>query len=293
MIVGWRSPIDGHIHDIKDFEGLGKQIPEPILRAIVHKMDTDVRHSGDSITITSGLSCPRKMLIYRMLPVTPDPMKMWAMQRGTWLHECVGLSLGENDAWWTEEVAPEACIFDGELFGVPMSCKLDALKKDYSTLVDWKFRNDWSAKYMDPSGLAKEEDCAQLNMARMLIEQRTGKDLSDMQMYVWVLMSSDIKRTRVPFMTKEAVARVRPGGGKHSIQEIFVELDKAMRAWQGAAEEQGVELQAVEQGMLQKIISCVPMVGQEMYKNKRNPSRCMCTAYCEVQEECFACEGGF
>ena len=40
-------------------------------------------------------------------------------------------------------------MFSGELFGIKMSCKIDALKKDYSTLMDWKFRADGAEKWID------------------------------------------------------------------------------------------------------------------------------------------------
>lgn len=289
MIVGWRSPVDGKVYDLEDFTHLGRVVPEPLLRSMAQKAKLDTRHQGDGITITSGLSCPRKILVQRMMPVTPDPTKMWKMQRGTWLHEMIGLSLGENPDWWTEEVAEDECVFEGEIFGVKMSCKIDALKKDYSTLVDWKFRADGAEKWIDPQGRAKEEDSAQLNMARLLIEQTTGKKLDAMKMYVWVMAGQTV-RTEVPYMSEMQIGAIRPGGGDTTILEIFQYLNQGMEAWRKLAGDG--DLYEVPHAEKQKVVAALPMVGEKMYRNQRTPSINMCTRYCEVQDECFACSGG-
>lgn len=282
MIVGWKHPLDGRVYALDDFTAFSGVLPEPLLRAMARKITLDTRHSGTNITITGGLSCPRKTLITRILPSTPDPSKMWKMQRGTWLHEIIGLTLGENDEWWTEEVAEDKCVFEGELFGVKMSCKVDALRKDFAVLLDWKFRADGAEKFIDPSGRAKDEDAAQLNMARMLIEQVTGKDLEELKMYVWVMAGEPV-RTVVPYMTVEQVGGIRPGGGQYTIKEIFNYLSHAMKWW--------TENPTPTDEEARKLIASLPMVGQHMYVNARNPQLNMCTRYCEVNEECFACEG--
>jgi hypothetical protein len=254
------------------------------------KAKTDTRHQGPNITITSGMSCPRKTLITRMLPITPDPTKMWKMQRGTWLHEVIGLSLGENQDWWTEEVAEDKCVYAGELFGVQMSCKIDAMKKDYSCLMDWKFRGDGAERWIDPMGRAKDEDSAQLNMARMLIEQTTGKDLANMDMFVWV-MSGQTVRTTVPYMNEVQIGAIRPGGGSYTIKEIFGMLSQGMDKWKIEALGESVDPMGVSQPKLRNIIGELPMVGSDMFKSKRAPQINMCTRYCEVQDECYGCEG--
>jgi len=220
-----------------------------------------------------------------MLPVTPDPSKMWKMQRGTWLHEMVGLSLGENNDWWTEEVDEGRCVYEGELFGVPMSCKIDAMKKDYSVLMDWKFRADGAERWIDPQRNARIEDSAQLNMARMLIGQQTKRDTSEMSMYVWV-MAGETVRTSVQHMSEGQIGAVRPGGGEYTVEQIFTLLSGAMNDWQALDEDAADEEK-------HKIVAALPMVGKGMFKSKRNKVQCMCTHYCEVQEECYAIEGLF
>lgn len=292
MITGWKSPLDGKVYALGDFAALDRVIPEPLLRAMTHKAQTDTRHAGPNITITSGLSCPRKTLVARMLPTAPDPTKMWKMHRGTWLHECIGLSLADNPDWITEESNPEACTFEGVLFGTRMSCRIDARTKDFSKLIDWKFRGDGAEKWIDPQGRAKDEDAAQLNMARMLMEQVTGKDLTTMQMYVWVMAGQTV-RTTVPYMSEAQISAIRPGGGKYTIGEIFSLLVPAMKMWVDDANEfyKG-DHDAVPLEKRQAIIRTLPMVGETMYSPARTPSRNMCTQYCEVSEECFACEGG-
>jgi hypothetical protein len=220
-----------------------------------------------------------------MLPITPDPSKMWKMQRGTWLHEMVGLALGENDEWWTEETADDKCVYDGTLFDVNMSCKIDALKKDYSHLMDWKFRGDGAERWVDPQGRAKDEDAAQLNMARMLMEQSLSRDLAGMEMTVWVMAGTTV-RTTVPFMTQDQLGAIRPGGGEYTIREIFSQLKTAMDQWVDLDDDlyNDKHLPARE-----AIIGELPMVGNKMYSSKRGN---MCTLYCEVQDECYRCSGG-
>lgn len=294
MIVGWKSPLDGRVYPLDDCEPLHRVIPEPVLRAMSLKAQKDKRHSGAEVTITGGLSCPRKTLITRMMPVTPDPSKMWKMQRGTWLHEMVGLSLGENHDWWTEEVDEDACIFNGELFGVQLSCKVDALRKDYGVLMDWKFRGDGAEKWIDPQGRAKDEDSAQLNMARMLIEQRTQRDLSSMEMYVWVMAGQTV-RTTVPYLTEEQVGMIHPGGGSYTIKEIIKILDDGMRKWKEAADNSRIaqgDLHALPADEMRAIVRPLPMVGERMYSKRATPQINMCTRYCEVQDECYGCNGG-
>ena len=291
MIIGWKSPLDGAIYGLEDFAAMERVIPEPLLRAMTHKVKTDTRHSGPNITITSGLSCPRKTLVTRMMDTTPDPTKMWKMHRGTWLHECIGLSLSENPEWITEEGDADSCTFEGEVFGVKMSCRIDARKRDFSQLIDWKFRGDGAEKWVDPMGRAKDEDSAQLNMARMLMEQTTGKDLKDMDMYVWV-MSGQTIRTTVPYLSADQLGAIRPGGGNYTIREIFNMLDLSMKMWVSDAEQfyKG-DYAAVPLEKKQAIVAALPMVGESMYQSKRK-GLSMCTSYCEVRDACYACEGG-
>lgn len=286
MIIGWRSPLDNKVYELNDFAALGRAIPEAVLRSMVRKLELDKRHTGTNITITSGLSCPRKLLINRMLPTTPDPSKMWKAQRGTWLHECVGMSLGENDEWITEEKDADACTFAGTLFGIDMSCRVDAIRKDYSVILDWKFRGDGSERWVDPLGRARDTDAAQINMARMLIEQSTHKDLRDMEMYVWVMAGQTI-RTTAPYMTEAQVGSMKPAGADYTVAEIFNMLKTSMNLWEAAAQVEGNgDLYAVPESTTQSIIHRLPMVGEKMYNGKG------CTQYCEVNEECFAIEGG-
>ena len=223
------------------------------------------------------------MLIQRMLPTAPDPTKMWKMQRGTWLHECVGLSLSANEDWITEESDADACTFEGSIFGVEMSCRIDARKKNFTKVIDWKFRGDGAERWIDPMGRAKDEDSAQMNMARMLMEQTTGRDLTDMEMHVWV-MSGQTVRTTVPWMSEDQIGAIRPGGGTYDVRSIFAFLEAGMTEWKKDL--------VMDDEARMRIIGALPMVGETMYRNKRTPSINMCSRYCEVSDTCFQCEGG-
>lgn len=290
MIIGWQNPLDGRTYGLEDFAEMSNVVPEPVLRAMAHKAKHDTRHQGPRVTITAGLSCPRKTLISRAFPTTPDPTKMWKMQRGTWLHEMVGLSLSENAAWVTEEKDHDGCVFKGEIFGTEMTCLIDARKEDWTQLIDWKFRADGAERWIDPMGAAKMEDAAQLNMARLLMEQSTGRDLHDMKMYVWV-MSGAMVRTTCAYMTEDQIGQVRPGGGKHNVQEIFQLLRDGFTEWLDIASDLGVTAEEVPYEKLQHVVAKMPMVGESMFASKRKGTN-MCTSYCEVSDACFACNGG-
>jgi len=293
MIIGWKSPLDGRVYGLEDFEALNRVIPEPVLRAMTRKATMDDRHTGTNITITSGMSCPRKTLVTRMLDYTPDPTKMWKMHRGTWLHECVGLSLAENEAWITEEGDAGACTFSGNLFGIEMSCRIDARRRDWTEFLDWKFRSDGAERWVDPQGKAGDNDSAQMNMARMLMEQQEGVKLDNTAMHVWV-MSGMTVRTTAPFMTEMQVGEMRPSSTKfqkcaYTIKDIFALLDGGMKAWRAAGSGES-DSATIEQR--QDIIASLPMVGETMWCGKVPKSMNCCTRYCEVQDQCYACSGG-
>lgn len=246
---------------------------------MVFKEQQDTRHSGKNITITSGLGCPRKLLIQRMLPSAVNPVKLWAMQRGTWLHEQVGHAMGAvvdgdgQPVWWSEELNPEQCVYEGELFGVKMSCKVDALRRDYGELWDFKFRSERAARYIDVDGVADRRDACQLNMARLLIGGATGKDTSRMSLVAWV-DSGGWYRTEAPLMSEEEIGRYCPGGGSTSVRTIFETLNWAMNKWEdGAGEDE-----------CKGVINSVKLVGLDMYKDKGGGNAC--TKYCEYKETC-------
>jgi hypothetical protein len=208
--------------------------------------------------------------------------------RGTWLHEqmsyATGLLLeGETTAYWTEEVAPEKCVYEGELFGCKIGCKVDCLKRDYSQLVDFKFRKPGAIRHLergqDGVFASGEADAAQLNMNRMLIEQTIGRELPEMEMVVWV-ESDGWHRTVAPRMTMLEISEVKPGGGEFTIRQNLQLTKWAMDRW---GEEKDPEI-------LKKIIGDIPLVGSSMYKTRKGLT--MCTAFCEVQRKCFDIEGG-
>jgi hypothetical protein len=279
------------VYDLTDFGALDGIMPEPVLRGMIAKQSNDKRHTGTNITITSGLGCPRKLLVNRMLDVTPDPQKLWKMHRGTWLHEHMGLMLGENEDWYTEEINPERCEYAGTLFGVELSCKVDAVRKDYTRLLDWKFRADGNEKFIDPMGAASATDAAQVNMARLLMQQVLNRDLSDMLMQVWI-MAGECVRTTAPLMTEYEIGQVRPGSGQYNVSQIFGFIGSAMEEWKTAAATLGCDVNDVPLATKHRIIQRIPMVGQYMYRNARKPMQNGCTSYCEVKDECFGVEGG-
>lgn len=291
MIIGFYNPLDGRKYGLHELDKFSYSMPRAVLQAMLNKEASDERHSGTNITITMGMGCPREVLINRLLDTHPDPQKMWAMHRGTWLHEQIGLAQGTQEDWWSEESAPEHCVYTGTLAGIHMSCKVDALKKDFSELMDWKFRRDGAERYVDVNRTAKIEDACQVNMARMLIEQCTGQDLSHMKMYIWV-MSGECIRTEAPLMNWEQIKAVHPGGSEYTIGEIFVMLDKAMHTWTQLAMQEDKLVHDISHLARLEIINQLPQVGKSQFVNRKNPSICKCTMYCPVRNECFDLLGG-
>lgn len=292
MILGFVHPITGARFPLpKAFEELSDVVPEGFLRALITKEELDTRHQGDGLTITSGLGCPRKWFIQRAKKVHVDPQKMWAAQRGTFLHEHMGHASSLSEDWYTEELNEDKCVFEGELFGLKMSCKMDLLRRDYSELADFKFRNPYAVKYLErlPDGtlLAGESDRAQLNMGKMLMEQQLGMDLSNMVMTVWV-DSGGWHRTKVLPMSLHEIGAVRPGGGKHTVRDIFSILNTAIMEWRALKAEHG---ENVPEEKLDAVVRSIPMVGMDMYKGKRG-GQCACSHYCEVKDACYDVEGG-
>lgn len=292
MIIGWIDPNTGRKIAWDDFGAFENILPVGVLRAITYKDQVDVRHQGPRVTVTGGLGCARKTAIQRMLQIHVDPVKMWAVTRGTWLHEQVGNALTGEPGWVTEESDPDACTFEGEIFGVRMSCKIDARTEDFSELIDYKFRGDYAARFLDPSGEAKPEDAAQMNMARLLMEQTTGRDLSDMRIDVWVNAGLWYKTRVTRRMNEEEIGRLCPGGGKYTVKEIFGFLDTAFKSWLSEADARGVAPADVPVEIKTEIIRRIPLVGLTMFKKIKDPSATMCTLYCELQNACDTIEGG-
>lgn len=291
MIIGFYNPLDGRKYGLHELDKFSYSMPEAVLRAMLNKEASDKRHSGTNITITMGMGCPREVLINRLMDTHPDPQKMWAMHRGTWLHEQIGLAHGTLEGWWSEESSPEHCVYSGTLGGITLSCKVDALKQDFTELMDWKFRRDGAERYVDINRIAKPEDACQVNMARMLIEQCTGQDLSHMKMYVWV-MSGECIRTEAPLMNWEQIKMVHPGGSEHTIGDIFKMLQGAMSMWTQFAADEGAIPEHISTKARHDIIKSLPLVGKSQFVNRKNPSICKCTMYCPVRNECFDLLGG-
>lgn len=260
-----------------------------MLNALLLKERVDARHKGTQVTVTAGLGCPRKWAIHHMLQTPVDPAKMWAAQKGTWLHEQMGHALTGVEGWLTEESHPDECVFHGRLFGVELSCKVDARMMDYSAVWDYKFRGDYASRYIDPTGEAKAEDAAQMNMIRLLMEQQTGLDLSGMEMRVWVDSKGWIP-TFAPLMDETAIGLVKPGSGTHTIAEIFEWLKSTSQVWTQLAQAEGCEPEKVSQEALEVLVRTIPRVGLEMFRNKQGGN--MCTNYCEVAQRCMGLDGG-
>ena len=279
--------------DIK--EGMTRT-PLPIVKSMIRKDELDVRHSGPNITVTAGIGCPRQWAVSRLKDCFFEPDKAWAMQRGTWCHEHASYAMeslvddnGER-LFYSEEADHNKCVFHGEIFGIKMSCLVDAYRRDLSEVWDFKFRSPFGARWIDPEGRADEKDIAQMNMIRLLMEQNTGEDLSRMGMTVWVDAGGWYK-TWCPVVSEEALGDMRLAGAKQTLREHFQQLQSVCDIWDeycdGAAVPRGTLPSTVDAN---EWIRALPMEGENMFKNRSGGNACR--NYCQYKDMCYDADGG-
>lgn len=217
----------------------------------------DVRHSTFDLTATRCLSCPRKDLIAVTQDYYIDPNKRGAMVRGTALHEVAARNL-DPAVWYNEETGPFGLACPGYLFpqlvaelgtdelgivtaaGVRLSAKLDAVRKDWTEIVNWKFPKDWSVQFRPKTGIAKDDAVAQVNIERLLLAQQQwaidgGYSMSTVNMTIWDhALGRDEGPTAlmVPHATEEEILAHKPGGGEWTVADIVSTRVKLQREYE-------------------------------------------------------------
>lgn len=277
---GKRYRLDGPLDDFRTV------MPPPVVRDIVRRQREDTRHSGDHITVTGGLGCPRRLVIERFMQHYSDPTKMWAVTAGSVLHEWLG-SLHE-DGWVTEEENEAACSFSGTLFGMAMGCKVDARKLDHSAIIDYKTSLNGATKWIkrDDYGQPQWDDkdahvIAQLNMCRLLMAQQVGCDASGVEMWVWGMSESTVLR-RCPVWDEERIGRVHPGGSKYTVREHFIAIKAAFDLLK--------DVDYID-STARNVAASMPLFGLDMWKSPKTGGN-SCVSMCAVKMECDSCQGG-
>src|SRR3990172_699691 len=118
MIVGFHHPLTGRVMPLWD-ESMSTLLPLGMWQSMVQREQADERHQGVNITATSALGCPRALVLSRFTDTHPNPLRMWSTWCGTGLHQwfahaCAQEVRDGREVWFTEELHPTQCTFEGE-----------------------------------------------------------------------------------------------------------------------------------------------------------------------------------
>ncbi len=283
-IKGWKCPIERTQVPFDHFETCkarkGRAAFPPWMARHAHlKIENDVRHSTLDVTATRTMNCPRQTFIEVLWDYYIDPSKIAARERGTALHS-VAAEHTDPKLWYTEANDPVRMTINGEIGGVPLSMACDAMKRDMTEIVDYKFPSDFSVRFRGPK--AKKEYACQVNMARLMLGQQewalqAGYDPETVLLTIWDHACGKQEgplAQEAPHMTEEEILATRPGGSNHTIEEII-----SIHLWM--VQEYEKNGAPTDIGKLEEIAAQIPLVGEPMFRGDK------CRMYCDVSEICF------
>ena len=283
MIKGWFNVLTKTTHAVDDYVGMANVMPAPLLRIIKRLDDEDVDHVGTRLTVTSGIGCPRRTLIERLLPTTPDPVRLMAATLGTGWHGLLASEMKGMDGWTVEaNGGRDECRVKGQLLGHAMTGRMDA-RHEHGGQVDevWDYKFSMSGADQFTDGLkAKGEHAAQLNMLRLLMIQQGMRVSPGVKMTAWVIGKTavpTVARTMdelsiglTPILNSSFTVRE----GTDEVAEAFAMVDRLPQLSSG-----GPPLEDVRE-----VIKAMPMRGLDMLRNdKKGTSLC---DYCAFKHDC-------
>jgi len=260
-IIGWWCGTERRPVDINHFseDGFG-HTPMPTL--LIDKVLSDDRnspvahHAGPCHSPSAIKTCPRETILTRFTNYRPDPKSYNNMLFGTAMHGF--LEKIDNGGWWHEFKLPPAITdemcqvlygkdLDSQtimpeergrlttppmLFGVPMYGVIDRLKKDFSTLEDYKTKGEWSYDFhcKRSLGVAEPDDAVQLNIYRIMIKEIFNKEIDTMRVWYGTHARAGVNPwdpSVVPYMTEDEILAHQPGGGSYTIKQILSYLTPA------------------------------------------------------------------
>jgi len=277
-IVGWTNPYTNRRHLVQDYVGMAKVMPREILDIIARKDVEDKVHIGTNLTVTSGIGCPRRLVIERFLPCYPNPQRLWAPMMGTKWHEVLAQEMKGKPGWVVEvNGGVKECEVSGWLFGFAMTGRMDARFEDDGVVLeikDYKFSLSGADKFVDENWVAKPEHIVQLNALRLLLKQM-GKVVSDnVGMVAWVVGGSWIP-TRVPIKSEEEIGSIKVFGSKYTVHELFKYVGNSF-----ARIDKGESPTSIAEGL--------PLFGKDMMKSRKGTSMC---DSCAVKGDCMELGG--
>lgn len=228
---------------------------------------TDKAHAGGNVTITRLLDCPRKPLIQDFLPYPFEPTSQHKMHLGTLVQREIAQHL---PAGYQAEVEVR-----GRLFGLEVSGRIDILGP--GIINEGKFhgldkmrRIMGETKWSPAKELLSEEQVAQTNMQRLLLEQTVS--IPEDAAFVGKMVVShssdshpDWPSEQAPLRDEDWVGNVQPCKGGFKVREIAAFLGRALEEIRGGCP-------AAE------AIGRVPKVGETMFANKSGNN--MCKSWC-------------
>lgn len=321
MILGWVDPKGRRVALDDPMATMKLGMPRQLLYNIAEQDESDERHRGTNITATGPNGCPRSLAITRMFDIYVEPQKQWTMASGTYLHEKFAELHDEERGsdgelvWYTEEGHPDKCTLEGKLGNRKVGAMLDMVSRNaYSkdvklgpyndstvALWDWKTSMNAASRYAGRekqgkqwvhTGKAGASHTAQLNIGRMLLEQKVGREFSpdDIVMCAWVI-SKNIVDTYCDHLSWEQVRELRTTGQPYAYTygELYDVVGQVFDTWQEMALEYEGDIDAVPDEKKLEIIKALPLYGLQMYQNRYGDNSC---DRCPIKKMCSMIDGG-
>jgi hypothetical protein len=284
-IIGWKCPIERTLVPFDHFETCtakkGRPAHPPWLASFgAKKIQEDVRHSTLAITATRTMTCPRQTFIETLWDYYVNPSDTALRDRGTALHE-VAAGAANPKVWITEKSDPVRMTLTGKLGGVELSMQCDAIRRDMTEIVDYKFPLDFAVSYRKGSKAKPEYSC-QLNMARLFLAEKdwaieAGYDPETVLLTIWnhaMGKNEGPMAQEAVHMTEQEILGTKPGGSQHTIEEIISIHQWMVEAYKKAGS-------PTDMGKLKEIAAQIPLVGEPMFNGTK------CREYCDVTDICM------
>ena len=297
--TGWQVPWD-HFDNCVASRGR-PGFPPWLARMTARGLQEDIRHAGIALTATRVMGCPRAALIAFTQDYWVDPRKRAAADRGTALHAEAARWL-DPEVWYSEGSDPMRLVCHGFLFpqlverlgvddkwvfpqGLPVSTRIDALRRDLREMVNWKFGKDWAVRWRSKTGQAKPDHEVQANIERLLLAQQpwaqaAGLDPETILMTIWdhsmgMLENEGPAALVARKMDESQILAHVPGTSKehpalYSVEEILEMWVLMQRGWEAAKDSGPAEME--------RLCAAVPCPGETQYGGKG------CSGYCDVHE---------
>lgn len=277
-------------------------MPVRWLLACVRHNEGDKAHSGNNITATRLLTCPREVAIMDNLSIRLDPIKL---NSGTFGHAVQAFADKYAEPG---DITTIRFPLEGQepfkLFGVPVSGEVDYISPDVMVIEDMKVHSE-SAQMMKILGgegfrkpLGDDDYRAQLSIyAKAVRHCVAGANPTKLRIFDGAMVSSNrmlwkqVKSQawydrEFPEMSEQELANFRPKDGDATVLEHVHDYVKFLETFEYYESNTSIQNIAGPRDMaLRDMIKCMPLRGRTQMNGKKCPS------YCLAREECDSIEG--